>query len=99
MAYLRKRKKAKKLKWSSRFYEKERAEFFKKQDGKCAICGKSQSDFKRRLNLDHSHKTGQIRGLLCYYCNKFLVGRHTLESATKLVNYLRIEETWKNLAS
>lgn len=82
----------KKPKWSSRFYEKERAEFYKKQKGKCAICGKEQSQFKRRLNLDHNHKTGQLRGLLCFYCNKRFVGRHTYESARKLLKYLMIEK-------
>lgn len=84
-------KKRKNKKWTSKDYEKEREEFFKKQKGRCAICGKHQSQFKRRLNLDHSHKSGQLRGLLCYFCNKFVVGRHTLESATKLVKYLEIE--------
>jgi len=82
-----------KKKWTSKDYEKERNEFFKKQKGKCAICGKSQEQFKRRLNLDHNHKTGQIRGLLCYYCNKFQVGRHSYESALKLLKYLEIERT------
>ena len=81
----------KKPKWSSRLYEKERAEFLKKQNGKCAICGKPQTAFKKRLNLDHNHKTGQLRGLLCYFCNKFVVGRHTFESALKLIRYLKIE--------
>jgi Recombination endonuclease VII len=85
----------KKAKWSSRFFEKERKQFFRKQKGCCAICGKHQSMFKRRLNLDHNHKTLQIRGLLCYYCNKFQVGRHTYESALKLVEYLKIEKDHK----
>jgi len=81
----------KRVKWSSRFFEKERAELLRKQKGKCAICGKAQFLFKRRLNLDHNHKTGQIRGLLCYYCNKFVVGRHNLASATALMRYLQVE--------
>ena len=88
-------KKNKKVKWSSRFFEKERAEFFKKQDGKCAICGKHQSLFKRRLCLDHNHKTGQLRGLLCFYCNKRVIGRNTYESALKIVKYLEIEKDFK----
>jgi len=33
----------------------------------CEICGR-YSD-KRRLNVDHNHKTGKIRGILCYFCN------------------------------
>lgn len=86
-----KRSKKQRVQWSSRFYEKEREYFFKLQKGRCAICDKPQSAFKRRLNLDHSHKTFQIRGLLCYRCNKFVVGRHTLDSALKLVKYLEIE--------
>ena len=36
-----------------------------KQDGKCAICGVPISEFK----VDHSHVTGQVRGLLCHSCN------------------------------
>lgn len=33
------------------------------QDGKCAICG------IRAFDVDHCHKTGNIRGLLCTRCN------------------------------
>jgi len=40
----------------------------KKQGGKCAICGKKQW----KLVVDHSHKTGKIRGLLCGRCNHLL---------------------------
>jgi len=42
---------------------------FKKQKGCCALCKKSQSNFKIRLAVDHNHKTGKIRGLLCPQCN------------------------------
>lgn len=38
-----------------------------KQNGECAIC--HQPPGKRRLSVDHSHQTGQIRGLLCDRCN------------------------------
>lgn len=55
---------------------------------KCAICQKPRSTFKKRLSVDHAHKSGRIRGLLCYRCNKFIVGRHTIESARSLLNYL-----------
>jgi hypothetical protein len=81
----------KKKKWTSKDFEKERGLLFIKQNGCCAICGKHQSEFKHRLNLDHNHKTLQIRGLLCYYCNKFRVGRNDLKSAIQLVNYLKVE--------
>lgn len=42
---------------------------FAKQNGCCKICGKHQSGFKKRLFVDHDHKTGRIRGLLCFKCN------------------------------
>jgi hypothetical protein len=61
------------------------------QNHKCGICGKDESLFKNKLSVDHNHKTGLVRGLLCYRCNKFIVGRHTYESALKLINYLKIE--------
>jgi hypothetical protein len=48
---------------------------FEKQKGRCAICGRSQKDFKRRLAVDHDHETGKIRGLLCVGCNN-LVGHY-----------------------
>lgn len=43
-----------------------------KQNKSCAICKKHQSKEKRRLAVDHSHKTGKVRGLLCFGCNSSL---------------------------
>lgn len=40
------------------------------QNGKCAICQKSSE----RLDVDHCHTTGKIRGLLCVDCNYRLLG-------------------------
>ena len=42
---------------------------FIEQTGCCAMCGRHQSEFKKRLAVDHDHKTGKIRGLLCTNCN------------------------------
>lgn len=39
---------------------------FEMQGGVCAICGQSR---KQRLSVDHCHKTGRVRGLLCRLCN------------------------------
>lgn len=36
------------------------------QDGRCAICGQARS---YRLNVDHCHASGAVRGLLCRLCN------------------------------
>lgn len=37
------------------------------QDGACAICQRTPTE--RELGVDHCHKTGRIRGLLCADCN------------------------------
>lgn len=71
--------------------EIEREKIFVQQGGKCGICKKEQNQFKKRLAVDHNHKTGLVRGLLCYRCNKFIVGRHDFQSALRLITYLKIE--------
>lgn len=64
--------------------ENEYQKLLKQQKGVCKICKKS--DF-RRLGIDHSHKTGKIRGLLCQKCNAglgmFLDSVKALKAAIK----------------
>jgi hypothetical protein len=43
---------------------------FAAQGGRCAICGGTRRD---RLDVDHDHKTGLIRGLLCRNDNRRLL--------------------------
>lgn len=49
-----------------------------KQNNKCAICNEQEtrknphSDGVLRLCIDHCHKTGKVRGLLCHSCNTAL---------------------------
>ena len=40
------------------------------QGGSCAICKSTPG--RRRLDVDHCHLTGKVRGLLCETCNKTL---------------------------
>ena len=41
------------------------------QGGGCAICGrKPRPDIS--LHVDHDHKTGALRGILCFRCNNAL---------------------------
>lgn len=42
------------------------------QDGKCAICRARPRS--KRLAVDHDHKSGAVRGLLCSRCNHDLMG-------------------------
>nr|WP_255450009.1 endonuclease VII domain-containing protein [Skermania sp. ID1734] len=41
------------------------------QGGSCAICRRANGT-TRRLSVDHCHRTGQVRGLLCRPCNSAL---------------------------
>lgn len=47
-------------------------EMHRSQHGLCAICGNEEITRWRRLAVDHDHKTGEIRGLLCFKCNMML---------------------------
>lgn len=67
------------------------------QKGLCAVCKKpetalSQTGKLKRLAVDHCHKTGKVRGLLCTSCNTRVVSvidnqDHLIEAARE---YLKI---------
>lgn len=57
------------------------------QGGGCGICGAEPKT--RRLDVDHDHGTGEIRGLLCHTCNRRLRGRVTVEWLLYAIAYLR----------
>lgn len=48
-----------------------------KQNDHCAICERHRSEFNKEFAVDHNNKTGEIRGLLCFYCNFKLVADFT----------------------
>lgn len=59
-----------------------------KQNRKCYICEK-----EKKLQIDHCHKTGKVRDLLCQNCNTML--GHSKESCKILlnaINYLNRHE-------
>lgn len=55
----------------------------KHSDGRCWICDRLPK--RLRLNVDHVHSKieaeRRVRGLLCYRCNKYLVGRYKANHA------------------
>ena len=57
-------------------------------DGKCMICGDSQTG--RKLAIDHCHQTGKMRGVLCHHCNVGLGHfRDNPDLLLAAINYLK----------
>jgi hypothetical protein len=54
-----------------------------KQKGVCAICQKERIEV-----IDHNHKTGEVRGLLCQKCNQRLGILENEEFINKAITYL-----------
>ncbi len=62
------------------------------QGGGCAICGTKTNPDKRAsvFAIDHCHKTGRIRGLLCSQCNALLgLAKDTPEILELACRYLK----------
>lgn len=56
----------------------------------CQICGRKD----KRLTIDHSHKTGVVRGILCIHCNHVLgLYKDDPELLRKAAEYLEIDRT------
>ncbi len=57
------------------------------QENKCKICNLPQLTYRRKLSVDHCHKSKKVRGLLCDNCNiglgKFRDDPKTLLNAIK----------------
>lgn len=54
------------------------------QQYRCAICEREASELTYPLFVDHCHKTGDVRGLLCANCNRFL--GHLKDDARLIAN-------------
>lgn len=61
---------------------------FQVQNGLCAICGNPPE--KKGLAVDHNHKTGQVRGLLCIKCNNSLgLLKENINTLEEMIKYLK----------
>jgi len=67
------------------------------QECKCAICGVHENEAPRgssgcaatALYVDHCHKTGNVRKLLCMFCNSLLgKAKESTETLQKAIDYL-----------
>lgn len=76
-------------------------ELLGEQRGVCAICEEEgfrmHEGIKETLVVDHCHKTGRVRGLLCNNCNRglglFQDNYLTLRKAMGYLSELRTDET------
>lgn len=68
---------------------------YNRQDGLCAICGLSETrktkyGFIKLLHIDHDHKTGKIRALLCGNCNGGLgLFKDSIQYMENAINYIK----------
>ena|ERR1019366_9565017 len=60
---------------------------YQTQQGRCKICKTHQSELKQVFDVDHSHITGVVRGLLCHGCN-IKVGSFESPLAAEIRKYL-----------
>ena len=70
-------------------------DMFEEQKGVCKICKKPQKfrnkwgNFTTTLYVDHCHKTGRVRGLLCHNCNVSLgLFKHSVSNLRRAVLYM-----------
>ena len=71
-------------------------EMLKNQNYVCKICKNPESSIDKRhnktrdLSIDHCHKSGKIRGLLCDKCNRGLgYFKDSIESLESAIRYLK----------
>lgn len=59
------------LRWKYGITVEQYDEMFAQQGGMCAVCGGAETIKGRRwLDVDHCHRTGRVRALLCSTCNR-----------------------------
>lgn len=64
-----------------------------RQNGVCMTCGRPETAENqygiRRLAVDHDHKTGKVRGLLCTCCNRLIgLARDDINTLKRIIEYL-----------
>lgn len=67
----------------------EYAEMLVRQKGVCSICKGEGKRHKYALGVDHNHKTGKVRELLCAHCNAALgMAKESPEILRAMIAYL-----------
>lgn len=69
-------------------------EMLENQNGQCYICGKHHSLQTKSLSVDHCHKTGNVRRLLCSNCNTSLgLLKEDIDRVKKMIRYIEENNT------
>jgi hypothetical protein len=72
-------------------------QLYEAQGGVCYICQRATGKV-RKLAVDHDHKTGYVRGLLCKPCNSVLAHlRDDPEQALRICTYLESPPAFKEI--
>ena len=72
------------------------AQMYQEQDGCCAICDVRAA----RLDVDHDHKSGEVRKLLCGPCNRMLgLARESSATLYAAAAYLAMHNAPNELAT
>lgn len=77
---------------------------YKAHNGVCAICREKEKistqgkeKISNRLSIDHCHKSGKIRGLLCFKCNVFLGKIKDPDIIIpRMLKYMKKKQSYKN---
>jgi len=81
-------RRSKHLRESYGITEEDLQKILKLQGGICKICGTDTPEGKGWV-VDHNHKTGEVRGILCAKCNTGLgMFGDSKERLQKAINYL-----------
>lgn len=83
-----------KLKQKYGLTESDYASMLEAQGGRCAICDSANAGGRWGVfHVDHCHRTGKVRGLLCHTCNTTL-GRlgDDLQAVLRYARYLKASE-------
>ena len=84
-----------KLKRNYNISQEDYDKIYEKQGGKCAICEENDTGMYNQHGkieyfcVDHNHKTGEIRGLLCSNCNTAIgLLKHDPAILAKAIKYI-----------
>jgi hypothetical protein len=74
----------------------EHTQMYEEQNGVCAVCEKPGDGKWKKLCVDHDHKTGKVRQLLCRNCNMIL-GQvdDNINHMEKLTAYLKKHKNYE----